>query len=84
MHDKAEDEPDLVALRIEQRADTERGDDESERLHKGDGAVLRGSEMEALRELGQNGAQHRGDHSIDKDGQNCGEDKHVTGSLSIS
>ncbi len=75
---QAEDEADLVALRIEQRTDAERGDDETERLHEGDGAVLRGGEMEALRKLRQNGAEHCGDHSIDKDGQNCGKDKHVT------
>ena len=81
---EAENEADLVALGIEQRPDAERGDDETERLRKSDGAVLRGGEVETLREVGQNGAQHGGDHSIDEDGENGGEDQHGTGILSIS
>ncbi len=76
---ETEDEPDFVALGIEQRPNAERGDDEAKRLHEGDGAILRGREVEALRKLGQNGAQHGGDHSVDKDGQNCGKDQHGTG-----
>ena len=75
---EAEHEADLVAFGIEQRADAERGDHEAERLRKGDGAVLRGREMKALREIGQDGAEHGGDHSVDKDGEDGGKDEHVT------
>ena len=74
---EAEDEADLVALRVEQGADGERGDDEAEGLGEGDCAVLRGGEMEAVGEVGENGAEHGGDHSVDEDGENGGEDQHA-------
>jgi hypothetical protein len=32
--------------------------------------------MKALGELRQNGAEHGGNHSVDKDGENCGKDEH--------
>ena len=39
-------------------------------------AILRGREVEALREVGQDGAEHGGDHSVDEDGEDGGEDQH--------
>ena len=51
---------------------------------EGDGAVLRRGEVESLRKLGQDGAQHGGDHSVDKDGEDGGEDQHGARSFRIS
>src|SRR5579863_1494548 len=74
--DEAENEADLVALRVEQGADTDGCDGEANGLREGDGAVLRGREAKAVRELRQDGAEHGGSHAIDEDGQNRGEDEH--------
>ena len=54
----------------------ERRDHQAQRLREGDGAVLRGREMKAVREVGQDGAQHGGNHSVDEDGEDGGEDQH--------
>jgi hypothetical protein len=40
--------------------------------------------MEAIGEVWQDGAQHGGDHSIDKDGEDSGKDQHASGFLSTS
>ena len=81
---QAENEADLVALVVEQRADAERGDHEAQRLREGDGAVLRRGEMKAVGEVGQDGAQHGGDHSVDEDGEDGGKDQHAAEVLSGS
>ena len=45
---ESEDESGFFAFVVEQRSDGEGGEDESEGLGEGDGAVLAGREMEAL------------------------------------
>src|SRR5579863_4013135 len=40
--------------------------------------------MEAIREVGQDRAQHGGDHSIDEDGENGSEYQHAAAVLSVS
>src|SRR5208282_4325014 len=74
--EEAEDETDLVALRIEQRADGERGDHQAEGLGESYCPVLRGREVEALGEVGEDSAEHGGDHSVNEDGEDGGEDEH--------
>ena len=81
---EAEDEAKLLAFVIDQRAGGERSEDQSERLRRSDGAVLAGREMEAIRQFGQDGAQHRGNHPVDEDGDNGGEHQHAAGVLSIA
>src|SRR6185503_746888 len=81
---ESEDEASLVALGVEQRTDAQRRNDEAERLHGGDGAVLGRREVKTLRELRQDGAEHGGDHSVDEDGKDGSEDEHGTGFLSSS
>ena len=71
-----QDEADFVAFGVEQRPDGQRGDHQSQRLRGGDGAVLRGRQVEPVRQVGQDGAQHGGDHPVDEDGENGGEDEH--------
>ena len=78
---KAEHESDLFALGVEQRADADGGDDEPEGLDEGDGSVLAGGEAEAVGEVGQDGAQHGGDHSIDEDRDDGCKDQHAKGSF---
>ena len=81
---QTENEADLVAFRIEQWADADGGDDEAERLGEGDGAVLGGGEAETVRQVGEDGAQHGGDHSVYEDGEDGGKDQHAGGFLSGS
>ena len=45
---KPEDEANLFAFVIEERADGKRGEDESQGLREGDGSILAGREMEAI------------------------------------
>ena len=33
--------------------------------------------MEAVRKVGKDGAQHRGDHAVYEDGEDSGEDEHA-------
>ena len=73
---QAEDEADLVAFAIEQRTHAKRCDHQSQSLCEGDGAVLRWGQVEAVRQVGKDRAQHRGDHSVDKNGEDRAEDKH--------
>jgi len=70
---KAEDEAELLAFVVKQRPDAERSDDEPQRLRKGDGAVLARRQVEAIGQVGQDGAQHGGDHPVDEKGENGGE-----------
>ena len=73
---QAEDEAYLVTFAIEQRAYRKRGDHQPQSLCEGDGAVLRWRQAEAIRQLRKDCAQHRGDHSVDKDGQDGAENQH--------
>lgn len=79
---EAEEQADLLALRIHQGADEESADHEADRLRHGDVAVLLGREVEAFREVGQDGPEHGGDDAVDEDGENGGNDQH--GLLSLS
>ena len=74
---QAQNEPNLVALRVEQWAHADRGDDETESLGEGDGAVLRRGETEAVGQVGQDGAEHGGNHSVDEDGEDGGKNQHA-------
>ena len=79
--DQAEKQANLVAFAIQQRTHADRGNDQPQRLHKGDGSVLRGSEVKAIRQVGQDGAQHGANHSVDEDGDDGGEDQHAAAFL---
>lgn len=76
---QAENEPDLVAFVIEQRAHALRGDEEAERLREGDTSILSRGEPEAIRQCGQVGSQYGGDHPVDEDGEDRGEDQYASG-----
>ena len=76
-----EHQADLVAFGIEQRAHAHRRDHKADGLRESDGAVLRRREMKAVRQIGQNGAEHGGNHSVDKNGENGGKDEHGLGLL---
>jgi hypothetical protein len=81
---QAEYEADFVSFGVEQRPDGERGDHQAERLSECDGPVLGWSEAEAIGEIGQDGAEHGGNHSVDKDGENGSKNQHSTGFLSMT
>ena len=81
MKRQPEHKSDLVALGIEQRAHGQRRHHQPEGLREGDRAILRGREMKAVRQIGQNGAQHGGNHSVDEDGENGGKDQHAEDSF---
>src|ERR1017187_2185526 len=68
-----EDKSNLLAFVIEQRSYGEGREDESQRLRKGDGAILAGRQVKTIRQVGQDGAQHGGNHPVDKDSDNGGE-----------
>src|ERR1700722_11400237 len=78
---EAENKADFFALDIEQRADGDRGKHEAQGVRRGDGAGLAGREMEALGEFGKDRAQHGGDHSVDENGEDGGEDQHARSSI---
>ena len=69
---------------VEQRTHSERGDHQSECLRKCDGAVLGWGQAEAIGEIGQDGAEHGGNHSVDKDGEDGCKDQHSIGFLSMT
>jgi hypothetical protein len=72
---EAEDESDFFSEVVEERADAERGDHESEGLSERDGAILARGELKAAREIGEDSAEHGGNHAVDEDGDDCGEDQ---------
>jgi hypothetical protein len=74
---KSKDEAEFFALAIEQRAYPNRGDDQPQSLHEGDGSILSRGQLEPIRQVGKDGTQHGGNHSIDEDGYNGGEDQHA-------
>ena len=74
---EAENDAEFGALVIEQRAYADRCNHQAQGLGECDGAVLGGAEAEGGREVGQNGTQHGGDHSIDEDGEDGGKDQHA-------
>ncbi len=76
-----EDKANLVALVIEQRTHADRGHHQTQRLHEGDGSVLRRRQMKPVRQVGQDGAQHGGDQSIDEDSEDSGKDQHAAESF---
>ena len=80
---QAKNEPNLLAFAIQQRTHPDRGDDEPQRLRKCDGAILRRGEMESVGQVGQDGAQHSGNHSIDENGDDGSEDQHSRDSFRL-
>jgi len=52
-------------------------DHEAEGLGEGDGSILGWRKVEAVGEIGQDRAEHGGDHSVDEDGEYGGEDEHA-------
>ena len=74
---QAENEADLVAFAIEQRTDGEGCDHQAQSLRESDGAVLRRSQVETVRQVGEDRAQHCGDHSVDKNGEDGAENEHA-------
>ena len=81
---QSENETNLVALIIEQRAYTYRGDDQPKSLRERDGSILCRGEAETLGQFRQDRAQHGGDHPVNKDGKDSSEDQHASGFLSTS
>ena len=73
---EAQDEADSVSLRVQQRPYAHRGDHQAQRLREGNRAILPGAQMESIGKVGQDGAQHGCDHSVDKDRENSGKNQH--------
>ena len=47
-------------------------------------SILRWCKFEPVRQIRQDSAQHGGDHSVDKDGEDSGKDQHAADSLLIA
>lgn len=73
---EAEQEADLFALEVDERALEQGADDEADGLCGGNAAVLPGAEAEALGQIRENTAKHGGDHAVNKDGQYGGHNQH--------
>ena len=73
---QAQNQADFLTFVIDQRANADGGQDQAHGLAKRDGAILFWGQMKPGREIGQDSAEHRRGHAIDKDRQDGGKNKH--------